>query len=111
MHCMHTELSLTKVQDIYKSNIMTFVYDCLSGNTIDIFTDYYESRSKMNYPNTRKKDRLIQKKTRTDIGGTSVQCVGAKLWNALELDFASFRNKKSLKMNLKETFLSTYTDN
>ena len=104
----HLDLGFLKVKDVYQLNVLNFVHDCLSGNIIDSFIQYFQTKSELQYPNTRNKDNITSSKVRTNHGKSTVKFTGAKLWNHFKLNLDIHSSKPILKRHLTAVFLSSY---
>ena len=79
MNILHSNLSVLKVQDIFKCSILSFVNKCRSNRCPDVFKNYYEIRE--SHYELRHNGRLEVPAARIDIGQNRCEVKGARLWN------------------------------
>lgn len=106
---LYIDLNILKVSDIYKSSTLQFVFNCISGNTIPKFQDYYTFRENLYHHNTRQSKNLNTHKIRTETGRTTTHYSGATLWNNLNRDLKNVDSPYSFKKYIFQMYLSSYT--
>ena len=103
---LHMHLNILKVSDIYKSNVLSFVNEILSGRSPDIFKNYFILKN--NQYDMRRKGQLNVPPCRTQICDKAVRVFGASQWNRLETCMLQYRFKKCFKKQLLKYYLSRY---
>ena len=78
---LHMHLNILKVSDIYKSNVLSFVNEILSGSSYN-FKNYFILKN--NQYDVHRKGQLNVPPCRTQICNKAVWGFGAFLWNRLE---------------------------
>ena len=99
-------LNILKVSDIYKSNVLSFVNEILSGRSPDIFKNYFILKN--NQYDMRRKVQLNVPPCRTQICDKAVRVFGASQWNRLEKCMLQYRFKKCFKKQLLKYYLPRY---
>ena len=92
---IHHDLRILKVEDIYKTNVLNFVNNCLMKNCPTIFDNYFQIKQSTH--RTRSEGSILIKRTRTVLGSLRVKSQGAKLWNNLDNGLHQYRLKKCFK--------------
>ena len=89
---LHRNLNVLKLNDIYQTNTLAFVNECLVGNCPVHFRTYFKQTQRIyNYRNT---GRLVIPRCRTVIGSSSCFVNGARLWNSLDRSVCDYKFKK-----------------
>ena len=103
---LHKTLSILKVEDISKSNILSFVNECRSGRCSPVFCDYFSAR--ISDYKLRLNDRLDIPHARMDMGLNRCDVIGARLWNKhLELT-NKYPFKKSFRKQISKVLIENY---
>ena len=103
---LHKTLSILKVEDIFKSNILSFVNECRSGRCSPVFCDYFSVR--ISDYDLRLNDRLDIPHARTDMGFNRCDVIGARLWNK-HLELANkYLFKKSFRKQISKVLIENY---
>ena len=76
---LHRDLSLLKVSDIHAVSLLCFVNKCRAARCPETFSNYYQVRQIER--DLRNSDHLEVPWARTDIGLSSCNITGARLWN------------------------------
>ena len=76
---LHRNLSLLKVADIHTVSVLCFVNNCRAARCPETFCNYYQVRQTER--ELRNKDHLDVPWARTDMGLSSCNIKGARLWN------------------------------
>ena len=103
---LHMHLNILKVSDIYKSNVLSFVNEILSGRSPDIFKNYFILKN--NQYDMRRKGQLNVPPCRTQICDKAVRVFGASQWNRLEKCMLQYRFKKCFEKQLLKYYMSRY---
>ena len=80
---LHMHLNKMKVSDIYKSNVLSFVNEILSGRSPDVFKNYFILKN--NQYDMRHKGQLNVPPCRTQICDKAVWVFGASQWKRLKM--------------------------
>ena len=101
---LHNELELLKINDIYESEVLTFVYNCVNRNVPDVMGNYFTKMGDTHNINTRNKNHILRDPCyKSKIGRLSVKQRGVQLWNRtdkslkLSQDSKTFRKKNERK--------------
>ena len=104
---LHKELELLKVNDIYESEVLTFVYNCVNRNVPNALSNYFITLGDTHNLNTRNKNYLLRDPClKGKIGRLSVKQKGVQLWNTLDKSLKTADNSKAFRKKLKDTVLS-----
>ena len=107
---LHQTLNILKVSDIYQVNILSFVYDIVSGRCPNVFQYYFELKRNTYMYDLRTKGQIIVPPARIVLGDKQIRIKGAQLWNWLPKDMLESRLKKSFKTNLTKKCIASYTN-
>ena len=99
-------MSLLKVNDIHKVNVLSFVNECRSGRCPNVFIDYFKIRE-AGY-RFRQTDRLDTPMARTDIGQSRCDIKGARLWNSNFNLVNPNLYKKSFRKRITKSYIENY---
>ena len=106
---LHSELSILKVEDMIKQEILSFVYQYIHNKLPNVFNNYFLHRQILSEMiEEKRKRRFILPRVDTKIGENTIKYTGSKLFNNNELKLSC--TIKTLKKHVKNTFL-TYKDN
>ena len=79
---LHNELSILKFEDMVKQEILSFMYSYIHGKLPKVFNNYFQHRFELIDMITElRKRRFIIPINNYDIGKSTIQSVGAKLFN------------------------------
>ena len=103
---LHSNLSVLKVEDIFKCNIVSFVNECRSNRCPDVFKNYYKIRESVY--ELRHTSRLEVPAARIDIGQNRCEVKGARLWNEYFNVTNKYLYKKSFRKHISKAFMNNY---
>ena len=79
---LHKELSILKFEDMVKQEILSFMYSYIHGKLPKVFNNYFQHRFELTDMITElRRRRFIIPINNYDIGKSTIQTVGAKLFN------------------------------
>ena len=100
-------MELLKINDIYESEVLSFVYNCVNKNVPDALGNYFTNMSDTHNFNTRNKSHMLRDPClKSKIGRLSVKQRGVQLWNKLEKSLKLADNSKAFRKKIKDTVLS-----
>ena len=105
---LHSELNILKIKDIYKTGILSFVHNCVHGEPIEAFRNYFTSRDHIHTHNTRNSHHLITNRIKTEVGRSSTHYMGAILWNNLGMDLVQITDKHKFRKAVQYHFKLSY---
>ena len=105
---LHAELNILKVKDIHRHKTLQFVYNCISGNQIATFFNYFSTRETQNQLQLRNRNELNRRAIRTEIGRSTVQHTGATLWNDIPNNVKESNSIHIFKNRLFNELVSKY---
>ena len=105
---LHNEFRLFKVEDIYRMNILKFVYSSVTKQSIDQFHGYYKFQRTIHDHDTRQQTLLYWKRPRTSFGDNMIKHVGATLWNSLDPAIHTSKSIHIFKRLVKNSLSSKY---
>ena len=79
--------------------ILKFVYNCVNGQPIEAFTDYFNTPE--HTYNTRQADRLVTENINTEYGRSSTHYTGSTLWSRIPPEIKNSPSIISFKTRLK----------
>ena len=104
---IHNELELLKINYIYESEVLSFVYNCVNRNVPDALGNYFTLMSDTHTINTRNKNHILRDPClKSKIGRLSVKQRGVQLWNKLDKSLKKSENSKAFRKKIKDTVLS-----
>ena len=92
---LHMHLNILKVSDIYKSNVLSFVNEILSGRSPDIFKNCFILKN--NQYDMHRKGQLNVPPCLKQICDKAVRVFGASQWNRLKKCMLQYRFKNVLR--------------
>ena len=103
---LHRNLSLLKVADIHTVSVLCFVNNCRAARCPETFCNYYQVRQTER--ELRNKDHLDVPWARTDMGLSSCNIKGARLWNENFPAVNPYLYKKCFKTRVTKYFIEKY---
>ena len=107
---LHFKLRLHKVKDIYKMNILKFVYNSKNKKSIKQFHNYFKIHQTMHDHNTRQLNHLYVKRVRTQYGESMIRYKGAIYWNSLDQSIQTSSSAYIFKKAVQTLLISKYTN-
>ena len=86
-----------------------FVYKVLNGETIEQFTNFFETPQNIHEHNTRNRKLLKKRRARTGYGSSTVHYHGASFWNELPTHLQNSKTCNSFKKAIRNMFIEKYT--
>ena len=105
---LHSDLRVLKVEDIYRTSLLHFVYNCQKGTPIENFRDYFKLRGQLHEHRTRSIFHIHVCKPKTNYGKNTSHYRAAQFWNQIA---DSYKDAKSINIFKKRIFtliLSNY---
>ena len=123
------EVGILKVHDVFKLQVIKFIYDCLSSNTPSIFWKWFTLNYLVHNYNTKANTNVnivdkfkfeVESVLDTNIlhtqpsnlatyGAKMLKVAGPLLWNSLPEDIRNAKTVFTLKSKLKKFFIEQYT--
>ena len=103
------DLKLLHIDDIFKSMLLTFIYESINKRTHVYFHNFFCHNVSIHSHNTRQSicgDLFLVQRNTLQYGLRSIRYTGAKLWNGLPKTIRSLSSKFLLKKHLKDFFLN-----
>ena len=109
-HKLHEELSILMFEDTVKQETLSFMYNYIHGNLPKVFKNYFQHRFELTKMITElRKRRFIIPINKFDVGKSTIQTVGAKLFNDHAQLLKLERSINTYRKHIKKTFLSQYS--
>ena len=107
---LFNELKILTIFDIFKLEIIKFVYDSLNNNNPNQFNNYFTYPSNQyNTLSNRQNNLNIPQVRTTTYGLKSIKYSGAIIWNAIPFSIRStIISRKNIISTVKSLYLSTY---
>ena len=103
---LHNELDILKVEDIFKQDLLTFIFNHHTGNLPMIFKNYFTSFDEIHNYNTRNSETNCRLPLPSNsFGSSSIKFLGAPLWNRLDNNVKSSKTTKCFRKNIKKEYL------
>ena len=110
-HRLHEELSILMFEDTVKQETLSFMYNYIHGNLPKVFKNYFQHRFELTEMITEpRKRRFIIPINKFDVGKSTIQTVGAKLFNDHAQLLKLERSINTYRKYIKKTFLSQYSN-
>ena len=110
---LHTELKLIKVEDLFKQEVLSFVFNFYTSNLPPVFNNYFIPFSSIHDIGTRNRNiSFIIPQYNNNFGSSSLKTKGACMWNALNNENKAIKALKTIKCfrnALKDIYLQSYT--
>ena len=106
---LHTDLKILQVRDIYEMSLLQFTFNCVNGNSIVNFSEFFQFQENVHGHNTRHKRQITRHRIKTEKGRTTTHYAGATLWNTLPTEITQSKTIKSFKRKLFAKYLSEYS--
>ena len=103
---LHRDLSLLKVSTINDVNMLCFVNNCRATRCPETFCNHYHVRRTER--ELRSNGHLDVPWTRTEMGLSSCNIKGAKLWNENFTTVNSYLYQECFKAKVTKYFIATY---
>ena len=108
---LHNELSILKVEDIIKQEILTFVHNYRNNKLPDVFNNYFLLKKDIQTIQTRNiENQFVIPYCRTNIGEGSLKVKGPKSWNMQSNLLKKNSHLKSFRNTWKKTIFPYPTD-
>ena len=106
---LHTELKLIKVEDIFKQELLSFVFNFYTSKLPPVFNNYFTPFSNIHDIGTRNRNTsFVIPHHNNNFGSSSLKVKGACMWNKLSNESKSIKNIKTFRKALKDTYLLSY---
>ena len=107
---LHTELKLIKVEDIFKQELLSFVFNFYTSNLPPVFDNFFTLFSSVHDIGTRNRNySFIIPQHNNNFGTSSIKVQGACMWNTLSNGTKSIKTIKCFRNALKDNFILSYT--
>ena len=104
-------LQILKLNDIFKFQVTSFVYECLNNLASIYFSEYFVSIHSVHIIGTRqskKGDLFALRCNTTQYGLRSIHYLGVRIWNSLPIEIRESPSLSIFKTKLKDFFLAAY---
>ena len=106
------KLSILTINDLFKYELLKFVYNSLTKSNPRQFHDYYNfSSSTITTTNVRENKLILPISRTTNYGLKSLRFIGAKTWNSIPLSLRSSTSLKVFTIKIKEYLICNYSCN
>ena len=106
---IHRNLEILKVRDIYKHQILKFVYQSINKISIVQFHDYYTMNNIVHHINTRQQYQLHRSNVKTKYGEHALKNYGVVLWNNLTTDIQRSQSLSTFEKAVRKSIITTYS--
>ena len=101
---LHTDLNILKITDIFKQEVLIFVFSQFNKLLPEIFENYYITFSCIHNIATRgNTTNFIVPIHNSNIGAWTVKIHGASLWNELPLHMKQCTTIKSFRLEFRKS--------
>ena len=105
-NALHNELKLIKVVDIFKQEVLSFVFNYYTNKLPPVFSNYFTLFSNIHNYNTRDRNQsFILPQFSNEFGSSALKVEGVRLWNSLNVGMKSLKSIKTFRKSLKESYL------
>ena len=103
---LHNELDILKINDIFKQEVLNFVYCQMNNMLPDIFDEYFITFSNIHNIVIRGHSTQLQiPNHKLEIAAHTVKILGASLWNELSSNLKKCKTLKNFSLNYKKFIL------
>ena len=96
------------MKDVYKSDVLKFVFLCLNHTPLRMFNNYFQKRQSLHDRNLRDMKTLHVPLGYSAMALSSTKINGAKLWNELPLEIKKNDDVDCFKKSVKSHFMKSY---
>ena len=101
---LHTDLNILKITDIFKQEVLIFVFSQFNKLLPEIFENYYVTFSRVHNIATRGNEiNFIIPTHNSNMGAKTVKVYGASLWNELSLHIKQCSTIKSFRLQFRKS--------
>ena len=101
---LHNDLNILKITDIFKQEILIFVFSQYHKLLPEIFNNYYVTFSNIHHIATRgSSTKFIIPKHYSNMGAWTVKIYGASLWNELPIHIKECSTVKSFRIEYRKS--------
>ena len=101
---LHTDLKILKIDDIFKQEVLIFVFSQYNNLLPEIFNNYYSTFSNIHIIDTRGSNtQFIIPRHSTKMGEKTVKVYGASLWNELANHMKECSTVKSFRLEYRKS--------
>ncbi len=106
---LHTNLNILKIKDIFKLQLVQFIYRQQRNQLPKVFDKYFTKNSELHRYGTRQLKKLhVCKTKKKKIGEKTVRYYGALQFNLLPENVLCCKTSKSFRKKTKQHFISLY---
>lgn len=105
---LHKEFNVLMVNDVYKSNILKFVFKQQNNMTPALFKTFFIKNGNIHDYNTRQKKHLYITRLNKRFSKKRIKYQGSILWNSTPKEIKSIKSVKSFSKAMKKYFVSQY---
>ena len=106
------KLGLLKLDDIFKLQLVSFVYACINRLAPPVFDNYFNYISNIHDHNTRQAARgdiFIERRNTMKYGIKTVRYAGTQLWNSIPIEIRRSPSISTFRSNFLKFLLSGYS--
>ena len=101
---LHNLLDILQVNDLFRQEISTFVWNYFQGNLPEGFIGYYQFLNHT-YGTRGNLNSLVTPFCNTELGKKTVKFLGSKIWNNLSQEKKGIRSPKTFRKAIKNDIL------
>ena len=105
---LHKDIDILLVEDIFKLNILKFVYKQQNQLLPNIFNNFYITNKETHNYDTRQRGKLHVNKITKKYGKDTIKHMGTIYWNQLPIPITTSKTVKRFSKQVKKHFVSFY---
>ena len=103
---LHNDMKILKVDDLYKTEVLSFVYSFINNKLPSVFNNYFKTLRECHAVNTRHSQYMLwDPMIKTKIGRGSIKQKGVQLWNGIDNNLKECSNIKLFRNAFKNIIL------
>ena len=108
---LHNELEILKFNDLIKQETLSFVYQYVHGKLPSVFGNYFSHRHELTEMiEEYRTRRFILPRYNNDIGKSTIQYVGSKMFNEQAQQVKLNISIKTFRKHVKKLYMTQYED-
>ena len=108
---LYIKYNLLKVEDIFKLEVIKFMYKWSKGNLPPTFNNYFNTIDNMHKHNTRySKNNYFMSRKVTKVGMGALDYIGVRLWREVPADLKKISFCNTFARHMKRYFVKKYVE-
>ena len=96
------------MKDIHSASLLNFVFQCIKGQSIPAFENYFMTNGAVSLRVTRNENNIVTYRCNKNIRKNTIHHQSASLWNAMSGNIEAIENKNEFKHRIFNKLISEY---